>query len=44
MWDWIVSHNFHKLEDTVFLDDVLQYLKYAEEKGVITYHISSFIE
>lgn len=44
MWDWIVSHNFHKLEETVFIDDVLPYLKQAEEKGVTAYHISSFIE
>ena len=29
IWDWITSHNFHKLEDTVFIDDVLPYLKYA---------------
>ncbi len=44
MWDWIVNHNFHKLEETVFIDDVLSYLKQAEEKGVTAYHISSFIE
>lgn len=44
MWDWIVNHNFHKLEETVFIDDVLPYLKQAEEKGVTAYHISSFIE
>ena len=44
MWSWIISHNFHKLEETVFIDDVLPYLKYAEEKGVTAYHISSFIE
>ena len=44
MWNWIVSHNFHKLEETVFIDDVLPYLKQAEEKGVTAYHISSFIE
>lgn len=44
MWDWIVSHNFHKLEETVFIDDVLPYLKHTEEKGVAAYHISSFIE
>lgn len=44
MWNWIVSHNFHTLEETVFIDDVLSYLKQAEEKGVIAYHISSFIE
>lgn len=43
MWNWIVSHNFHKLEETVFIDDVLPYLKQAEEKGVTAYHISSFI-
>ena len=44
IWDWITSHNFHKLEDTVFIDDVLPYLKYAEKLGIIAYHISSFIE
>lgn len=44
IWDWIISHNFHKLEETVFIDDVLSYLKQAEEKGVTAYHISSFIE
>lgn len=44
MWDWIINHNIHKLEDTVFVDDVLAYLKYAEERGVTAYHISSFIE
>lgn len=44
MWSWIVNHNFHSLEDTVFIDDVLPYLKYAEENGVTAYHISSFIK
>ena len=44
IWDWITSHNFIELEKTVFIDDVLLYLKYAEEKGVTAYHISSFIE
>ena len=44
IWDWIISHNLHKLEETVFIDDVLSYLKQAEEKGVTAYHISSFIE
>ena len=44
IWDWIVSHNFTELEKTVFIDDVLPYLKYAEEKGVTAYHISSFVE
>lgn len=44
MWSWIVSHNLHLLEETIFIDDVLPYLKYAEEKGVTAYHISSFIE
>ena len=43
MWDWIIEHHFHKLEDAVFIDDTLPYLKYAEEKGVTAYHISSFI-
>ena len=44
MWDWIISHNFTELGKTVFIDDVLSYLKYAEERGATTYHISSFIE
>lgn len=44
MWDWNINHNFHKLEETVFIDDVLPYLKYAEERGVTAYHISSFIK
>ena len=42
LWDWIISHNFTELEKTVFVDDVLSYLKYAEERGVTAYHISSF--
>lgn len=44
MWSWISDHHFHKLEETVFVDDVLPYLKYAEEHGVTAYHISSFIK
>lgn len=28
---------------SVFIDDVLSYLKYAEERGVTAYHVSSFI-
>lgn len=44
IWDWIISHNFTELEKTVFVDDVLSYLKYAEERGVTAYHISSFID
>lgn len=44
MWNWITSHNFHNLEETIFIDDALSYLKYAEEHGVTAYHISSFIK
>ena len=44
LWDWIISHNFNKLEKTVFIDDVLSYLKYAEERNITAYHISSFFE
>lgn len=44
MWNWIVKHNMCKLEDTIFIDDVLQYLRFAEEKGVSAYHISSFMK
>lgn len=44
MWSWITSHHLHSLDDTVFVDDVLPYLKYAEESGVTAYHISSFIK
>lgn len=36
--------NFTELEKTVFVDDVLSYLNYAEECGVTAYHISSFID
>ena len=43
IWDWVVKHNTHKLGEAVFIDDVLAYLKYAEEKGVTAYHISSFM-
>lgn len=43
IWDWIVNHNFTELEKSVFIDDVLSYLKYAEERGVTAYHVSSFI-
>ena len=42
IWDWIESHNFVTLEKCVFIDDILHYLKYAEERGVTSYHISSF--
>lgn len=35
---------YYCIEDAVFIDDVLSYLKYAEECGVTAYHISSFIE
>ena len=38
------THSQHCIEDAVFIDDVLSYLKYAEECGVTAYHISSFIE
>lgn len=44
IWDLIISHNFTELGKTVFVDDVLTYLKYAEERGVTAYHVSSFIE
>lgn len=43
IWDWIVSHNFARIENCIFIDDVLSYLNYAEEQGVTAYHISSFI-
>ena len=42
--DWIVSRHFTELEESVFIDDVLPYLKYVEERGVTAYHISSFID
>lgn len=44
IWDWIANHNFSSLDKSVFIDDVLSYLKYAEQKGVTAYHISSFIK
>lgn len=44
MWGWITCHNFVELEKAVFVDDVLPYIKFAEEYGVTAYHISSFID
>ncbi len=44
IWGWVSANSQHCIEDTVFVDDVLSYLKYAEECGVTAYHISSFIE
>lgn len=44
IWGWISVNSHHCLSDAVFIDDVLSYLKYAEEHGVTAYHISSFIE
>ena len=44
IWGWVSVNSHHCIEDAVFIDDVLSYLKYAEECGVTAYHISSFIE
>lgn len=44
IWGHVMVCSIHCMEDTVFIDDVLSYLKYAEKLGVTAYHISSFIE
>lgn len=44
MISWIIDHHFIDMEDCVFIDDVLAYIKYAEDHGATAYHISSFIE
>lgn len=44
IWGHVMVNSIHCMEDTVFIDDVLSYLKYAEELGVTAYHISSFID
>lgn len=44
IWDYIKNNNLLNLNNIVFIDDVLPYLKFAEEKGVTSYHISSFID
>lgn len=44
IWGYIEVNNIHQIKDIVFIDDVLSYLKYAEECGVSAYHISSFIK
>ena len=44
IWDYIKNNNLLNLNNIVFIDDVLSYLKFAEEKGVTSYHISSFID
>ncbi len=43
-WNWIEEHNMMKLDKIVFIDDRLEYVRYAEEQGVESYHISSFIK
>lgn len=43
MWDYLIQHNFTDLDKVVFIDDVLPYLKHAEERGITSIHISSFI-
>ena len=43
-WEWGIKHNFFDLKNTVFIDDVLPYLKYAEEIGIKSYHISSMYD
>ena len=44
IWGHIMFNSIHCMEDAVFIDDVLSYLKYAEELGVTAYHVSSFID
>ena len=44
IWDWVTNNKRYGIENTVFIDDVLPYLRYAEKKGVQAYHISSFIK
>lgn len=44
IWGHILVNSIHPLEDAVFIDDTLSYLKFAEENGVTAYHISSFLE
>lgn len=42
-WD-IMRESNSSLHSSVFVDDVLPYIKYAENLGVTCYHISSFIK
>lgn len=44
IWGWVSVNSHHCIEDAVFIDDVLSYLKYAEKLGVTAYHVSSFID
>lgn len=43
-WDIMQESNSSCLNNSVFVDDVLTYIKYAENLGVTCYHISSFIK
>ena len=43
-WDITKESNKGCLKNSVFIDDVLPYIKYAENLGVTCYHISSFIK
>lgn len=42
-WEWLKKNNNKSIKDIIFIDDVLSYLKYAEENGINSYHISSFL-
>lgn len=41
MWSLLFNGEF---DDVVFIDDRLDYIRFAEESGITAYHISSFIE
>lgn len=43
-WDIMKESCRELLQHSVFIDDVLPYIKYAENIGVTCYHISSFIK
>lgn len=32
------------LENVVYVDDVLEFVKMAEKNGILSYHISSFLD
>lgn len=38
------KEHYINLEDVVFMDDVIPFLREAERKGVKSYHISSFLD
>ena len=40
----ITKKDFIDLKDTIYIDDIIKYLRDAERKGIESWHISSFLD